>query len=237
MQLDRYFEISQASDTKTFESRLIAMAADFGFGLVTAALVIENPADRENYQCISVGNTPEAYLEAIKDKNAVARDPVVKRLRELSIPFQYDQKLYVEDDAIDLWEEQAVFGYKTGLAVALHLPGRRHFLLGVDRDQPLPASSERMMRLMADLQFLAVHAQSAATRLWTSKSALELPKFSTRELEVLKWTQAGKSNWETGVILGLSEDGVRYHWRSILLKLDVPSKHQAVLKALDLGIL
>jgi LuxR family quorum-sensing system transcriptional regulator SolR len=56
-------------------------------------------------------------------------------------------------------------------------------------------------------------------------------------LEVLKWTQAGKTAWEIGQILNLSESGVNYHLRSILMKLDAISKHQAVLRALALGIL
>ena len=75
-------------------------------------------------------------------------------------------------------------------------------------------------------------------RLLAAPSELaEVPTLSQRERDVLKWAQIGKTNWETGQILGLSEQGVLYHFRSILRKLDVTSKHQAVLKALDLGLL
>lgn len=238
MQLERFLDISQADTLEGFEKQVISMAGELGFGLVTGALVIESPLDRAKFLYRAVGNTPQAFIDAARDRDAARRDPVVRRLKQLSVPFAYDQRLYVAEDAGDLWEEQAAFGYKSGIAVALHLPDHQHFLLGVNREDPLPKSSAQLTRLMADLQFFAVHAQAAATRLLApAKGTGELPKFSAREMEVLQWTQAGKSAWETGMIIGLTEQGVQYHLRSILRKLDVNSKHQAVLKAIGLGLL
>ena len=34
---------------------------------------------------------------------------------------------------------------------------------------------------------------------------------SARELDCLKWTAAGKTAWEASVILGISEQTVRFH--------------------------
>lgn len=237
MQLEHFFDVSQAQDLKTFERQLLGMANEIGFGLVTCALVIDNQRINGKVEYFAVSNTPQAFAESSKDSDAVARDPVVKRMKETSIPFLYNQDLYVAESAADLWEEQAAYGYKTGIAVALHLPENRHFLLGVDREQALPTAGRELSRMMADLQLLAVHAQSAASRLMAPASAEKRIKFTQRELEVLKWTRAGKSAWEAGQILGLSEQGVNYHMRSIFLKLDVSSKHLAVLKAIDLGII
>jgi DNA-binding CsgD family transcriptional regulator len=237
MHLDRYIEVSSSKDLATFEKRLLGMAHDLGFGLVSGALVIENLVEKDKYQYHAFGNTPQEFLDASFQASSAARDPVLKRLKELSIPFCYNQDLYVQEGAGDLWEEQAAFGYRAGVAVALHLPGHQHFLLGVDREQSLPNNGAELSRLMADLQFLAVHAQSAALSILGPKQTLQVPKFSAREIEVLKWTRSGKSAWETGQILGLSEQGVNYHMRSIFLKLDVSSKHQAVLRAIDLGMI
>jgi DNA-binding CsgD family transcriptional regulator len=237
MQLERFLDVSQAESVEAFERQVIQMAGELGFGLVTGALVIDSPLDRGKVFYRRVGNMPQAFENASYDKDATARDPVLRRMKQLSVPFAYDQQLYVAENAGDLWEEQAAFGYKAGIAVALHLPDHHHFLLGVDRD-PLPQSVGHLTRMMADLQFFAVHAQAAATRLLApSREAGDVPRFSAREMEVLKWTQAGKSAWETGMIIGLSEQGVQYHLRSILKKLDVNSKHQAVLKAISFGLL
>lgn len=237
MRLQRYYEVSQAPDIDTFRRNLSSMAADMEFGLFGAMLVVEKPLEKAPASYFLVDNAPPAYVDASRDKDRLARDPVLKRFKALSIPFTYDQSLYVSESSSDLWEEQAAFGYKVGIGVALHLPNHQHFVLGMDRDAALPTSEENISRMLADLQLLAVHAQAAATRLLLPLIEKDKPKLSTRELEVLKWTKAGKTAWEIGKILSLSESGVNYHLRSVFMKLDAVSKHQAVLRALALGLL
>jgi len=134
---------------------------------------------------------------------------------------------------------QALFGYKTGIAMALHLPGGKHFIMGVDRDQPLPGDDVLVTRMMADLQLLAVHAQETAVRLLVPESVevQYLPRLTDREIDILKWTAEGKSAWAVGQILNISEHNVKYHIKRILLKLAVGSKHQAAAKAKSLGLI
>jgi DNA-binding CsgD family transcriptional regulator len=236
--IDRFAEVSMASDLPSFESLLVSMAKDMGFDIVTGALVVEDPSERGKHGYFCVSNCPPEFLEAAKDATAIRRDPVARRLHDTSVPFLYDQELYVKEQAADLWEEQASFGFKSGIAVALHLPGHRHFLLGVDRDGPLPASPAELTRCMADVQLLAIYAQAAASKLLAPEpGAPGVPKLSAREVEVLNWTREGKSNWEIGKILDISEEGVRYHLKSLFRKLGATSKHHAVLKAISLGLL
>lgn len=58
-----------------------------------------------------------------------------------------------------------------------------------------------------------------------------------RELECLRWTMEGKTAWEVGTILGISERTAVLHLNNAMHKLDCSSKHQAVLKALRLGLI
>jgi DNA-binding CsgD family transcriptional regulator len=236
MQLQKFMDVSQAADLPTFEQRLVDFAHEMNFGKVAGVLVLDRPGQRPSF--VAVGNTPDEYKDTSRDLGDSRRDPVMKRLKRLSVPFMYDQDLYVRDDAADLWEKQAPFGYRTGIAVALHLPGHKHFLLGVDRDEKLPEEDDRLTRMLADLQLLAVHAQDAAVRLLEAAGSTTAdPKLTTREIEVLRWTMEGKSAWAVGEILSVSESTVNFHLRNIFRKLDASSKHQAVLKALALGIL
>jgi DNA-binding CsgD family transcriptional regulator len=237
MHLQRYLDVSQATHVEAFQRRLISVAEEMDFGIVAAALVIERPGKAPTL--IKVGNTPLGFEEASIDPEAAKRDPVIRRLKRLSVPFTYDQSLYVQEDAGDLWETQSPFGYRTGISVALHLPLSKHFLLGVDRVEPLPTDEMHLTRMFADLQLLAVHAQEAATRLLdpSQREAQEAPKLTKRETEVLKWTMEGKSAWAVAQILNCSEPTVNFHIRNILKKLDCSSKHQAALKAYALGLI
>ena len=186
---------------------------------------------------ISLDNTPTAYRELFNDSRDGRRDPVMQHCKRQSVPLIWDQQTYVKADQIDKWETQARFGYCTGIALALHMPEGRHFIVGVDRDQELPKAAQ-LTRIVADLQLFAVHAQDAARRILLPASPLpDLPLLTPRELETLRWTMEGKTAWEVGNILGITERTVVLHANNATHKLGTANKHQAVLKALRLGLI
>ena len=235
MDLQSYFDISQAPDKATFKRRLIDFAHHMDFPLVGAALVAEQPDKGPVFSY--VGNRPEAFV-AGADKELAKVDPLMTRMRRQGLPVMYDQKFYVDAGAPALWEAAAPHGYRTGIMVAARLSGTQQFLLGLDREHALPRSDQKVTRLLADLQMLAMHCQDAAQRLLAPEVATPpIPKLSDRELEVLRWTMAGKTAWETGVILGISERTANFHAQAATRKLSCTNKHQAVLRALRHGLI
>ena len=62
-------------------------------------------------------------------------------------------------------------------------------------------------------------------------------KLSARELEVLQWLLTGKSNWDIGKILNISEYTVKNHVQHIMKKLNANSRQHAVAKALEEGLI
>lgn len=237
MSLQRYLDVANAPDLGSLKAQLVGFAHDMDFGIVSSGLVVEKPGASTPAETHWLANTPQAFIDSFFSAPDVARDPVLARMKKFSLPFAYDRRTYVADGAGDLWEHQAQFGYKTGVAVALHLPQGRHFLLGMDRERALPRADNKLTRLLADLQLLAVHAQEAASRLFTPHLTFTPPALSARELEILRWTMEGKSAWAIGAIVGLSEHGVNYHYRAIFRKLEVSSKQQAMVKAMSLGLI
>jgi DNA-binding CsgD family transcriptional regulator len=229
-------EIGLATDRTALEARLVAAAQAMDFEIASAAVAVDRPGLPALFEM--VGNTPQAFREASRDPGNVARDPVIGRLRRSGLPFVYDQATYTDAGAGDLWELQAPHGYRTGVAMALHLPGGQHFLLGMDRSRPLPRDGESLNRLMADICLLAVHAQEAAVRVFLAEPApAPRARLTPREIEILHWTKEGKSAWAVGQILALSEATVQTHLRNVRRKMGVSSKHQAILRAIALGLI
>jgi DNA-binding CsgD family transcriptional regulator len=236
VRLQNYFDVSQSSDKATFRRRLIDFAHEMDFSLVSSVLVVEQAGKETDF--LYVGNRPEDFASLSADPELSKQDPVLTKLRTAGLPFMYDQKFYVQAGAPALWERAAPYGYRTGISVALRLQGNRQFLLGLDRERPLPRSDQKITRLLADLQLLAVHCQDAAQRLLTPATvAANMPSLTPREREVLLRTMEGKSAWAAGQILGMSENTVNFHLRNIFRKLDTSSKHVAVLKAISLGLI
>jgi len=237
MNYQQLIDVGLSEDFESFERRLATTAQALGFPLVSGGLM-RGSLKESGVQGRSFGNMATSYSEAHKDLDDALRDPVLDRLMSQSLPVVYDQLTYVAAGVGELWERQAPYGYRTGIGVKLHLPGDKLFLLGVDREEALPGPGEGLMQMIGGLQLLAAHAMAAADRLLGPALDLgELPRFTKREMDVLSWTAQGKTAWEVSVILGMSEKTVNFHLGNVMRKLDVNSKHQAVLKCMSAGLL
>jgi len=62
-------------------------------------------------------------------------------------------------------------------------------------------------------------------------------KLSPREIEVLELIAKGLRNKEVGGVLSIAEDTVKMHVKSILMKLGVNDRTEAVTSALRRGII
>jgi two-component system NarL family response regulator len=63
------------------------------------------------------------------------------------------------------------------------------------------------------------------------------PEITPREIEVLQLIVKGKSNKEIGTDLGITEDTVKGHLKSVYTKLGVNDRTQAAMSALQHGIM
>jgi DNA-binding CsgD family transcriptional regulator len=231
-----YLSVLEAKDHEQFRSIVVRFAQQLGFGTVSASAVVDRPDARAEF--VAVHNTPSGFEQTFEDVSVGRRDPVMQHCKRHTVPIIWTQRTYLDSGSIDMWDAQAQFGYRNGIAMALHLPEGRHFFLGVDRDQALPSDRQELTRLVADLQLFAVHAQDTAMRVLISESLQpERPALTPRELEVLRWTMEGKTAWEVAVLLSIAERTTVQHLQNAMKKLQCNSKHQAVLKALRLGLI
>ena len=226
-----YLSVLEATNRDEFHGAVVRFAQRLGFETVAAMAVVDKGIGDSEF--ITVDNTPMAFQNVFAGTGSGRRDPVMQHCKRNSVPITY-----LANDAIDIWETQAPFGYRNGIAMALHLPEGRHFTLGVDRDQALPTDSNELTRMVAELQLFAVHAQDTAMRVLVSAPLQpERPALRPRELEILRWTMDGKTAWEVAAVLALTERTVVMHLQNAMEKLGCTSKHQAVLKALRLGLI
>ena len=231
-----YLSLHEAQNRDEFRSAVIGFSKQLGFDTVSAVTVIDHPLAESDF--LAVDNAPPAYRESIEDPAHGRADPVLQHCKRQSVPLIWDQGTYTSRGLGALWEAQAPYGYCTGVSMALHMPEGRHFVFGVDRAQAMPKDPVTLTRMVADLQLFAVHAQDAALRLMVPPAAQpERPSLTPREVEVLSWTLDGRTAWQVGQVLGISERTAVLHISNAMHKLGCPNKHQAVLKALRLGLI
>jgi DNA-binding CsgD family transcriptional regulator len=233
---DGYLSVLESRDRDEFLGQVVRFAKRLGFETVSATTIVDHFLGEPEF--ISVDNAPASFRDMFEDMGRGRQDPVMQHCKKQSVPIIWSQDTYVGAGQADLWDGQARFGYRTGVAMALHLPQGRHFFLGVDRDQSLPKDRSELTRIVADLQLFAVHAQEAAMRIMMPATGdPNVPSLTPREVESLRWTMDGKTAWEVGNILGISERTAVLHVNNAMHKLGCINKHQAVLKALRLGLI
>lgn len=228
--------VLESKSREDFRAEIVRFTKKLGFDTMSAITVVDHSVGDTEF--LAIDNAPDAFREVIEDAAATRLDPVMQHCKRHSVPIIWDQNTYISAGQADKWETQARYGYSTGICLALHMPEGRHFVLGVDRDQPLPTNRAEVTRLVADLQLFAVHAQDAAMRVLVPQSLQpERPKLTPRELDSLRWTMDGKTAWEVGGIMGIAERTAVLHVNNAMHKLGCVNKHQAVLKALRLGLI
>ncbi|XHS79445.1 autoinducer binding domain-containing protein [Burkholderiaceae bacterium UC74_6] len=230
--------ILTARNRDEFRGEVIRFANGLGFQTVAATAVFDHSVNDSEFD--TVDNTPQAWNDYFRDRKTWRADPVMQHIKRQSVPIIWGRDTYGDSGLDDLWEEQAQFGYHSGIALALHMPEGRHFILGVNTGSELTRDRRDLTRMVADLQLFAVYAQDAAWRVLMphpqDASTIHV-RLTPRELECLRWTMDGKTAWEVGGILGISERTAVLHLTNAMHKLECNNKHQAVLKALRLGLI
>jgi DNA-binding CsgD family transcriptional regulator len=231
-----YQSVLEARSRDALRHELGRFTKSMAFETFSAITVVDHALGRSDF--IALDNCPNGFREVMDNPQLHQRDPVMQHCKRQSVPIVWDQRTYVKENAGDLWDVQASFGYRTGIALALHLPEGRHFVLGMERSEALPADSGELTRMVADMQLFAVHAMDTALRvLLPTEQQLDQPHLTPRELEALRWTMDGKTAWEVGAILSITERTAVLHLSNAMHKLGCNNKHQAVLKALRLGLI
>lgn len=115
-------------------------------------------------------------------------------------------------------------GYQSGLSLA----GRE-----VEHTPEANAAIE-LVAIYASNRFAVLRSREQSKNpKETSKAAL----LTTREREVMNWVAAGKTAWDTSVILSISEDTVNKTVTAAMQKLNAHTRAQAVAEAIKRGLI
>jgi LuxR family transcriptional regulator, quorum-sensing system regulator SolR len=141
------------------------------------------------------------------------------------------------NDAPRLWSDAHEFGIKVGVARSSWTVHGAFGLLTMSRrsDALTPAELEQ---LKVPTNWLSNLCHMRMGQFLQSKLVPEIGvTLTAREREVLRWTGEGKTSYEIGKILNISERTVNFHVNNVLSKLTATNKVQAVVKAVATGLI
>ena len=213
-----------------FDRCLVAIVPKPGMSLEQAYL-------RSNY--------PTNWRHFYDAEGLVHVDPTVAHCVAHSTSLIWSPGLFRSSKQQVMYEEARGYGLRSGVTLPMHGPkGELGILCLVNDARPSKQFDRHVAHVLPELSLLRdVGFQSGVDFALMGAApasacvAVALPNLTARELECLKWAMAGKTSWETGQILGISQSTVNFHVASFNRKLDVTHRHQAVIKALKLGLL
>ncbi len=185
----------------------------------------------------TAGNVPQGYRPLFEKAEDFRICPVMQHAKRSNHPLYWDQGTYERADKMAKYEAQRPWGYGTGFIVAAHLQRDKHVVVGFEREKPLNDKGRQLTHKFAMFQLFATCAIDACVSLLGKEltpQETECP-LTKRERDVLQWTLDGKTAWEVGAILGISQGTAAQHVNNAAKKLGAINKHQAALKALRLG--
>lgn len=223
---------------------------DFGrqLGFDRCLVAVVPKADMGLEQAFLRSNYPADWRSFYDAEKLVHVDPTVAHCVAHSTSLIWSPGLFRSNPQQAMYEEASAYGLRSGVTLPMHGPkGELGILCFVndakpskqfDRDvgQVLPELSYlRDVVFQSGVDFALLGAAAASGELLAAP--IPLPRLTPRELECLQWTMAGKTSWEIGRILGISESTVNYHVGNCNNKFEVANRYQAVVKALKLGVL
>jgi LuxR family quorum sensing-dependent transcriptional regulator len=200
------------------------------FGMHYAALVdVPGPGERLIDTALYMSCPPE-WRRRYFENNYFPNDPAVLHLARTIDPFTWTEALACPDYTTaqrKVVHEAGEFDMLGGFVVPL--VGLRTRTAVIELAGP---NESFCTRERAELQMASMAVNSRLRAIFKPRRH-KLPPLSNREREVLQWAAVGKSDWEIGEILSISEKTVNAHIENVKRKYGVTSRIHAVVKGMN----
>ncbi|HJT97571.1 MAG TPA: LuxR family transcriptional regulator [Rhodanobacteraceae bacterium] len=182
---------------------------------------------------------PAAWMSRYIERGYLDIDPVVSHCRDHATPLVWTADGVTGDRTHRhpaFFHDAADFGLKRGVSVPVHGLGCAWGLLSLaGSDEKIDQTTR--LRQLASAQLLATFTHEIGHRFAITAQTNTNIHLTARELECLRWAAEGKTGWEIGRLLSISERTVVFHLENAARKLHVFGRRQAVARAIALQLL
>ena len=182
-----------------------------------------------------ISTHPEAWAELYRARADATHDPIAREALTSRSVFLWSDiaaRSTLTRQEKDVLKRKAAFGMQDGLAVPIHGDGNTVGLVDIAGPPDKLCTRNRSAVALAAI----VTYQKLISLPTTAAATAETP-LSPREIEVLQWIKLGKSDWQIGQILAISDKTVNYHIENVKRKFGVATRVQAVVSAIQQGSL
>jgi LuxR family transcriptional regulator, quorum-sensing system regulator BjaR1 len=239
IRIDETIELIQrldsAKNSQELALRLIEATKNFGVERVLAGIIpISGAHSDQQKDNILINDWPLEWANRYFENGYFFKDPTIKRIEMDRSAFVW-RDLYVErqlDSAQkQVMNEASDFRLVDGFTISMDtLDGSVVGLSFAGSKLDISKNSQ------SSIQMIATYAIARALML---KNLVSNPKvtLTARERSALMWAAEGKTRWEIGQLMGITEHGADKHLRSIRAKLGTTTTTYAIAEAFRLKLI
>lgn len=205
--------------------RMQAFARSIGYDQALFGLQVQLPG-MAPLQHITSGY-PAGYQQLYLERGFVRNDPTVAHCQATTAPLEWSEQIY-DARSYEIMEESRKHGLGWGFSLSVHEGDQSASMLSLGRDKPVASAAERRMVLAAASVMAHCLHVAAKNVILPGVLAARRPRLSPREAQCLQLVAIGKSNWDIGQLLHISEAAAAFHVKNLLKKFQVSTRVQAV---------
>ena len=201
-------------------------------GFANAVCMKLPEAGEDIFDGVLMNSRPHGWCDRYARRDYVSRDPMVMEMFQTYEPYAWSDVLgrreFKKEDEKIVYEASE-FGMTIGFVVPIFGSNGYAGVVSVAGDEKeLPEH----IRSAIQLASIYVHNKLLSVKRSEERAAIRLSK---RECECLRWVAAGKSDWDIGRILSISEKTANFHVENAKRKMGVATRIQAVVVSMRQG--
>ena len=211
-------------------------STQLGFDHFIYALRI--PTQFSESRIVMVKGYPDEWLTHYFENAFYDHDPVIKHCSQFLVPvLWHDLDISQDAGAKQVMNEAAEYGLKNGVSVPIHSPRGEFGILSLAIDSYELTARTIVQTALPFAQLLAVYLHETLHRVLALSNTIIKPMLTLREQECLRLAADGKTSWEIGQLLSLSERTANFHLNNVMIKLDVSNRQHAIAKSILQGLI
>lgn len=227
--------ISEFEDEEADPETLLRKICDL-YNLASAAYFGINVLRSTAADPLLVVTYSSDWVNHYRRSNYVILDPVIRSGFSGVLPTEWSGHDYCGAGFRKFFGEASDFGIGyNGLTIPVRGRSGDRALFTITANGSPEKWQRDLKYLKRDFQMFAYLLHQMITRRGHTEPTTV--KLAPREVECLKWKATGKTDWETSMIMGISEKTVRFYVNLILSKLGAVNMTHAVTRAYNENIL
>lgn len=178
---------------------------------------------------------PAGYVETYRAEQWDVIDPVVQRAGTARGSFRWADvgpRGGLTKEQKTFFEQCRELGVHSGVTIPIHGTGQEVDLISLSVRQRVHVPEHRLTHIyMLSIQYWLKYCELV------DKRELFPSPLTGQEIECLRWCKEGKTNWEIGEILKISEKTVEFHLSNGMRKLGANNRITAVIMGIKMGLI